>query len=314
MRLVSSRVIDKPEVVYNLHVADNNNYVANNIVVSNCQGAKGSVIADLIRQSGGKIPFRFGVTGTLPKDLLDQLSIKISLGATRCVVPAHELMAAGLLSTIDITMIELEENLNDEYKAYLDEGGREAYKKFKAEFLPEYASEKKYLIKHEKRLRFLASQLLSQRDKYGNVLCLVGSIPVARALAALIPGAICVNGVDMGSAKLRKEHYDLFDQRDDVIMIATTHIAGVGLSIDRIFCLTLIDLGKSFIKTIQTIGRGLRMADDKRHIRVFDYYSDLKYSKLHVKSRVSYYKEAQYKFKRLSIDYTKYRDDILIDE
>ena len=65
----------------------------------------------------------------------------------------------------------------------------------------------------------------------------------------------------------------------------------------------LIDIGQSFIRTIQAIGRGLRKGVDKTHVDVIDVCSDLKYSKRHLRERKKYYKEAKYPFKVHKIDY-----------
>ena len=95
----------------------------------------------------------------------------------------------------------------------------------------------------------------------------------------------------------------MFKERDDLVVIATVHIAGTGLSINRIFNLLLVDIGKSFIRVIQAIGRGLRTASDKDSVWIGDISSDLKYGKRHMKVRTNYYEEAQYPYKKHKIDY-----------
>jgi superfamily II DNA or RNA helicase len=77
------------------------------------------------------------------------------------------------------------------------------------------------------------------------------------------------------------------------------------LNINRIFNLVFVDVGKSFIRVIQGIGRGLRKAADKDSVVVTDICGDLKYSKKHLKHRTNYYEEAQYPFKKHKIDYVK---------
>jgi superfamily II DNA or RNA helicase len=79
-----------------------------------------------------------------------------------------------------------------------------------------------------------------------------------------------------------------------MIIIASAGIASTGISIDRIFCLVLLDTGKSFVKCIQSVGRGLRKKGDKSKIHVADIYSKLKYAKKHYKERKKFYEEAQY--------------------
>jgi superfamily II DNA or RNA helicase len=86
----------------------------------------------------------------------------------------------------------------------------------------------------------------------------------------------------------------MFDKHDDLIVIASSGIASTGISIDRVFCLFLVDAGKSFIKTIQSIGRGLRRGRDKSFIHVTDVYSKLKWAKKHFKERLVHYKNASY--------------------
>jgi superfamily II DNA or RNA helicase len=80
-------------------------------------------------------------------------------------------------------------------------------------------------------------------------------------------------------------------------------VAAVGINVPRIFNLALIEPGKSFVRVIQSIGRGLRKAQDKDFVNVFDICSSAKFSKRHLTSRKKYYKEANYDFKVSKIDW-----------
>lgn len=86
----------------------------------------------------------------------------------------------------------------------------------------------------------------------------------------------------------------MFEENDDLIVIASAGIASTGISIDRIFCLMLVDAGKSFIKAIQSIGRGLRLGHDKDSVFVVDVHSKQKHAKKHHKERIKHYAEAGY--------------------
>jgi predicted helicase len=77
-------------------------------------------------------------------------------------------------------------------------------------------------------------------------------------------------------------------------VLATAGIASTGISIDRIFHLCLIDSGKSFVRAIQSIGRGLRKGHDKEFVYVSDVHSGLKWGKKHARERIKFYKEASY--------------------
>ena len=73
----------------------------------------------------------------------------------------------------------------------------------------------------------------------------------------------------------------------------------------------LVDAGKSFIRIIQAIGRGLRGADDKDFVHVLDIASNMKYSKRHTKERIQYYREANYPYKKQIINYVEQAEEIL---
>ena len=87
---------------------------------------------------------------------------------------------------------------------------------------------------------------------------------------------------------------DQFETENDLIVIATAGIASTGISIDRIFCLMLIDAQKSFVKCIQSIGRSLRKGKDKEYALVIDVHSKQKWARKHYSERAKFYKEANY--------------------
>jgi CRISPR/Cas system-associated endoribonuclease Cas2 len=65
----------------------------------------------------------------------------------------------------------------------------------------------------------------------------------------------------------------------------------------------MLESGKSFVRVIQSIGRGLRMAKDKDFVTIYDICSDCKFSKRHLGARKTFYKEAGYPFEIEKIDY-----------
>lgn len=281
----------------------------NVVVVDECHGAKGAVLQRLLIDHCANVPFRFGVTGTMPKEPASSMAVLCALGPVKHIMKAKTLMDMGILAQLHIDVIQLEENLQDEYQEYCNEitfGTPVSYEKFKEGYFPDYAAEKNYLRHNDLRTGWIAALIESKRnDKKGNVLCLVDNIPFGKTLAALIPNAIFVNGKDMKTTHQKQEVYDLFKHENNLVVIATVHIAGTGLSIRRIFHLVTIDIGKSFIRVIQGIGRSLRIADDKNSVTMADICSDLKYSKEHLSHRVSYFKEAQYDYKLHKFAYNK---------
>jgi superfamily II DNA or RNA helicase len=231
------------------------------------------VIKKLINEYGKHVSHRYGCTGTFPKSPTDAYSLKLSIGRIVREVPASWLIAQGYLSEILIEPIETVD-VDPE--------------------LPDYASERSYLTKHEERNVAIAEKIQELRAQYGNTMVLVNtqSLQQGREIAALIPDAIYLDG---GSkSQIRQEEYAKYAERDDICVIASAGIAATGISIDRIFCLVMLDTGKSFVKCIQAVGRGLRKKGDKSKIFVVDLYSKLKYAKKHFKERKKYYDEAGY--------------------
>lgn len=281
----------------------------NLVVVDECHGVKGNVLTKLLNENGRHIVYRFGLTGTLPKAAADALSVRVAVGDVQYSIPAHELIKQGWLAKLDIDILQLEENFEEEYDEYKREHPltKVTYKQFKDAYLPEYTAEKRYLQTNQERMQYIKTIIEEKRDECkGNVFCLVDGINFGKKLTKMIPGAVFVHGKD--KKKARREVYNLFKENDNLVVIATIQVASTGLNIKRIFNLMFIDVGKSFIRIIQTIGRGLRKAPDKDSVQVTDICSDLKYSKKHVRERIKFYTEALYPHKKRVV---KYKDVVL---
>jgi superfamily II DNA or RNA helicase len=275
------------------------------VIVDECHGAKARVIKELLVKYGKNIPYRFGVTGTLPKERSDALGVHTSLGKLHYEIKAHQLISDGHLANLDIDISQLKVDLSFEYQQYLDDTPELpllTYRQFANSYFPDWTAEKNYLHSIEDRTEWIANKIEERRSGgKGNTLCLVNGINYGKKLGKMIDGAIFLHGKD--AMKVRQEAFNLFKERDDVVVIATIQIASTGLDIPRIFNLFYIDVGRSFIRTIQTIGRGLRKAHDKEHVNIFDICSDTKHSKKHLFERIKYYKEAQYPHGRRTIEY-----------
>jgi superfamily II DNA or RNA helicase len=279
------------------------------VIVDEAHNLRGNVLTKLLNEYGHNISHRFGVTGTLPKGLTDAMAVKVAVGDVKIAVDAKRLMELGILASLDIHIEQLDENFKDRYEEYKVEwtasinpnkGKLLTYKKFKDSYFPDYTSEKTYLQKKTERLDHL-SEKLSRLSESGNVFVLVDGVNFGKKLASLIPGAVFVHGKD--KKKARKEIYSQFAENDNLCVLATVNIASTGLNIPRIYHLALIDIGKSFTRVIQSIGRGLRKAKDKDHVEVWDFCSDLKYGKKHLTERTKYYNEAQYPHKKHTYEY-----------
>ena len=172
--------------------------------------------------------------------------------------------------------------------------------------LPEfknYHEENRYLVTNSERLSYM-SNLIKKISESGNTLVLVNLIETGNFLQAHLSDAFSIlkekPDVAFISGKIktkdRKEDYDDFKTSNSKITIATYGVAAVGINIPRIFNLVLIEPGKSFVRVIQSIGRGIRKAEDKDFVDIWDITSTCKYAKKHLTERKKFYKEAHYPF------------------
>lgn len=272
--------ITHQHVVATWQALQNNPRVMHNFDVfvwDEAHGAAADVAGKIIKEYAKHMAFRFGCTGTFPKPLVDQMTLQTAIGPIRKEIPAKWLMEHGYLAKLIIEPIEINET-------YIDE-----------EF-PDYAAERAFIVKSEKRLDFIADLIISHAAAYGNTFVLVSNIKFGEQLQKrILDSEFLYGGTDNHE---RKENYDQYDFTDGLIKIATFGIAKQGISIDRIFCLFIIDTGKSFITTTQSIGRSLRLAADKDSVRVVDVYSSLKWSKKHARERVKWYTEHDYEYQK----------------
>jgi superfamily II DNA or RNA helicase len=303
--------INHPTVVSTWQALQNNMVIMKSfdaVIVDECHGVAGNTLTKILNEYGKHIVLRIGVTGTLPKDKCDAMAVKICLGVPVYEIPAAKLIEVGWLADLKIECHILNENMQTYWDSYQVEYPEESkninYEQFKMGYFPDYQSEKDFLTKHKNRKSFIAAFIDQLRiGEKSNTFVLVNSLTVGKSLQKLIPNSIFVHGGDDSS--LRKKIYDSFDNNDDVVVIATYHLASTGLNIKRIFNLVLVDPNKSFIQVIQSIGRGLRKAKDKNSVTVYDISTDLKYGSTHRKQRIKYYKEQNYKYSIKKIDYWK---------
>jgi superfamily II DNA or RNA helicase len=164
-----------------------------------------------------------------------------------------------------------------------------------------YQDELKYLVTDSDRMTYI-SNLCSNIKESGNTLILVNRIETGKFIIEQIPDSVFVSG-DVKLAE-RKEEYDEVATSTDKIIVATYGVAAVGINIPRIFNLVLIEPGKSFVRVIQSIGRGIRKAEDKDHVQIWDITSSCRFAKRHLTQRKAFYKEANYPF---SIEKLEYR-------
>jgi superfamily II DNA or RNA helicase len=248
------------------------------VIVDEVHQAKAEVLKNLLTRNLRNAPIRWGLTGTVPKEKFEFESIHASLGPVIGQITAKELQDKGVLSECHVNVCQLIDTV-----AHSD-----------------YQSELKYLTSDAARLQYIA-KMMNKVSQTGNTLILVDRISAGETLRDLIPGSTFVSGAV--KVKDRKETYDTIREGTNEVIIATYGVAAVGLNIPRIFNLVLLEPGKSFVRVIQSIGRGVRKAKDKDFVQIWDLTSTCKFAKRHLTQRKKFYTEAQYPFTIEKIDW-----------
>lgn len=138
-------------------------------------------------------------------------------------------------------------------------------------------------------------------SQQGNTLILIDRIATGQILAEMNPEWAFVSGGM--KVKDRQAEYDEISEMNNKVIVATYGVAAVGINIPRIFNLIMLEPGKSFVRVIQSIGRGIRKAEDKDYVNVVDITSNLKYSKRHLTKRKVFYKEKEFRHTMTKVEY-----------
>jgi len=248
------------------------------VIVDEVHMAKADALKTLLTGVMSHVPIRWGLTGTVPKEEYNRLALVCTLGPVIGQLSASELQDQGVLAECHVNIVQLMD-----------------HKEFK-----NYQNELKYLLENTDRLDYIASMIERVR-KSGNTLILIDRVAAGRALVERIRDAVFVSGATKGTD--RQEEYDEVATASDKVIVATYGVAAVGINIPRIFNLVLIEPGKSFVRVIQSIGRGIRKASDKDFVQIWDITSSCKFAKRHLTQRKNFYKEANYPFDLERVDY-----------
>lgn len=258
------------------------------VIIDEVHQAKADALKTLLTGVMSHIPIRWGLTGTVPKEDFARVSLLSSIGPVIGQVSAKELQDRGVLANCHVNILQL-----------LDLGD-----------YGNYQSELKYLVGDSDRLDYIAGLINTIKDS-GNTLVLVDRVDAGKKLQARLsdifsllkdaPDVVFISGST--KATERKEHYDEVSEATNKIIIATYGVASVGINIPRVFNLVLLEPGKSFVRVIQSIGRGIRRAQDKDFVQIWDITSTCKFAKRHLAKRKAFYREAAYPFTIEKVDW-----------
>lgn len=253
------------------------------LVVDECHKiTSGNKISKIVQKI--KTQNKYGFTGTLPEDQVDKWSIIGKLGPVVYEKTSYELRLEDHLANVSVKVLELNYTqrinyvTNNRYREELD-------------FVYENSDRNKFLTK-------LCSKLSN------NILLLVNHIKHGEVLQEyleevqdkqvyFIRGEVAVDE--------RERIKQIMEDHDNVVCIAISAIFSTGINIKNLHNIIFAAGGKSFIRTVQSIGRGLRKHETKNKLIIMDICDNLPYGMRHCEKRKSIYDKEKIQYKSIKI-------------
>ncbi len=291
--------------VYNLRIEDNHNYFVDGLCVSNCHQAKAKTYLSILSKTFTHAYSRFGVSGTTPPDdSCEILTIQSVLGPKITEVTASELKDKGIISPMNIKAVFMNHGDSDyaERLEIIRKGGmgREALE-----------LEKDFIHDSEKRLNFI-KKIVDKCDK--NTLILFHSIEYGQKVFNKLKNEITGKDFFYIDGTIKNKDREIIKKfmeetsNNTKVLCASFGTLSTGVSINAIFNVIFIDSFKSEQIIIQSIGRALRLHEDKKTALIFDLvdvFTDQNPNNLlfrHFKEREKFYIKRKYPYNSIKVN------------
>lgn len=235
-------------------------------------------------------PNKIGLTGTLDGTETNKLVLEGLFGTTHQVITTKELMDRGDVSKLEINCLVLQ---------YPEE-----IKKLIHKNKTNYDDEIDYLVANEQRLKFTKNLVLSLKgntfvmyrfvEKHGKPLYDLIKASTNRPVY-YVSGSVSTDEREM----IRK----VMEEHDDAIVVCSVGTFSTGVNVKKLHNVVFAHPSKARIKTLQAIGRGLRLHESKAHVTLYDIADDLSYKSKenhtlkHFVERVKIYVEQQFTYR-----------------
>lgn len=263
------------------------------IIMDECHMQKANVVRS-IGMNASKAEHRIGTSGTvgeLPK--ADKLLIEGVCGPIIHRIPPGYLIEHGYASDVNIKVLYL--NHNEEYIRQLKGMPFNDEISWIEQFTPRNKVIKKLVHKHV--------------EKEHNVLILVNHIEHGQAIydelkimsEKIKMEVFYVNGDT--PANKREEIRQYVNKNKNCVIIGTYGVFSTGVSINRLHSIIFAISGKSMVRVMQSIGRGMRLHNEKNGVIIYDICDSFTYSTKHMEERISIYDKAEYKVDIMEVDF-----------
>lgn len=262
------------------------------VIVDEAHQAKAKILNEILCGPGARVPYRFGVTGTIPKEQIYQYQLRAALGPTIFELHSWELQQLGVLATSHVNVVKLKDSKNPRYRI-----AREDHE--------EWLDEIKWMAEDDLRMEYVA-EFIREIAKTGNTLVLTQYRVMGDALAERL-GVEYIDGRMKASKRMAR--YEEIDSQDNQIDIASMKVASTGIDIQRLYNIVFICTGKAMIPTMQAIGRGLRKSKErnglsaKTDVTIWDICGDASFENKQSNERRQIYKDANHPCDVIEVDY-----------
>jgi superfamily II DNA or RNA helicase len=234
---------------------------------------------------------KFGFTGTLPEDKIDQWTIIGKLGPVIFQRKSYELRKDKHVVPAIAQVIEL----YYKKKPIRDFGFGNAVDNYKKEI--------DFLI--ESQFRNQTIKKLSANCQ-NNALILVDYLEHGETIYKLLNITLKDKKVfyitgEMGVEK-REEIRKIMEMENNVICVAISKIFSTGINIKNLHYIIFAGGGKSKIKVLQSIGRGLRLHESKNTLYIVDIADQLYYGMQHQMKRQEFYEQENIPHQKVKIN------------
>jgi len=238
--------------------------------------------------------YRIGTTGTLDGTQTHKLVLEGLFGPVYKATSTVELMEKGQLAPFKIKCLILK------YDEPICKQARDW----------DYQSEIDYIVKSKPRNDFIKNLVLSLK---GNTLVLFQFVEKhGKELHAIIKEHaknrhvfFVFGGTDV---EIRESVRAITEKEKDAIIVASYGTFSTGVNIRNLHNIVFASPSKSRIRNLQSIGRGLRLGDNKEEATLFDISDDFRigkytnYSLHHFVERVKIYDDEKFNYKFYNIN------------
>ena len=244
---------------------------------------------------------RYGFTGTMPESLIDQWNIIGKIGPIIYEVSRELLVEQKHIADTDVRIVVINYKDNPESCEEDLEESTSELEEFE-ELGTRYEKELQFIRKSPFR-NHIIKKLIDKVDK--NVLIVLDRIEHGEELKVFLMDNLKDKEVYFIKGdvedEVRTEIRKLMEESDNIVCIAISKIFSVGVNIKNLHYIIFAAAGKAKVRTVQTIGRGVRMLAGKVKVVIFDLADNLHYGRKHLEKRKEIYDKENMQYKCVEV-------------